>query len=457
MGSVDTKAAEGGRQPRISEGREKVDFKMITFSVGGKEYGIDIMKVKEISKIDRYTYVPNGSPFLRGVYNLRGDIIPIIDLRTMFHLSVKPPERGKSENVIILTTEEQVMGIIVDTIDKVVGIASERIKPPHPLFNDINIQYLSGVVELGDFLYIVLDVDRIFSVQEKAAKPIEAALDENEAPSVAGAGASPAEEDESDVELGFITETLAAFKGFSVTPLNLVWVKGRLSEWRELRSSAGLPVQLSKAEEADDFLESFFSPYTAEFWDDEYAKKVEALLPEVSAGAVSAWNPGCGKGYETYSVAAILLRHYAKKRVKVWANDNDLLGISMAPTLSFHEEGVPKSIKALASKGRNGYTFKQEIKDSILFEYHDIVHPNPFPDVDVIVARDILSFFNSSNQASLIGLFRAKLRPGGLLLIGQNERFEDRAWHEVQKGELTGYIRLPDGESEDSPKRSEVK
>ena len=65
---------------------EAVDYKMITFTLGGKDYAIDIMDVKEIAKTGRFTYVPNTLPFVLGVYNLRGEIIPIIDLRIFFHL-----------------------------------------------------------------------------------------------------------------------------------------------------------------------------------------------------------------------------------------------------------------------------------------------------------------------------------------------------------------------------------
>lgn len=70
-----------------------VDFKMVTFSLAGKDYAIDIMRVKEIAKAGNFTYVPNTSPFVLGVYNLRGDIIPIIDLRIFFNIPV--PARKK--------------------------------------------------------------------------------------------------------------------------------------------------------------------------------------------------------------------------------------------------------------------------------------------------------------------------------------------------------------------------
>ena len=79
-----TRLAEGAR-------KDRADFKMVTFSLAGKDYAIDIMKVKEISKASRFTYVPNTSPFVRGVFNLRGDIIKLVKPRIMFNL---PAEKG---------------------------------------------------------------------------------------------------------------------------------------------------------------------------------------------------------------------------------------------------------------------------------------------------------------------------------------------------------------------------
>jgi len=75
----------------------KQDFKMVTFSLGGKDYGIDIMKVKEIAKFSQFTYVPNTPPFVRGVYNLRGEIISIIDLRLFFPSTCREAEGWSGE------------------------------------------------------------------------------------------------------------------------------------------------------------------------------------------------------------------------------------------------------------------------------------------------------------------------------------------------------------------------
>ena len=134
---------EAEQQERV----ENIDFKMVTFSLAGKDYGIDIMKVKEIAKDSDFTFVPNTASYVKGVYNLRGDIISIIDLRLMFNLPVDAYPEGALENLIILRLEDHIIGIIVDYTDKVVGINSQTIQPPHPLFGDINVKYISGVVE----------------------------------------------------------------------------------------------------------------------------------------------------------------------------------------------------------------------------------------------------------------------------------------------------------------------
>ena len=133
--------AEGLSSEQLAEEKNKitvVDFKMVTFSLSGKDYAIDIMKVKEIAKAGRFTYVPNALPFVRGVYNLRGDIIPIIDLRLFFNSEVHEHDDDYLENLLIVSVGEQTFGIVVDEIDKVVGIQKSSIQPPHPLFGDIN-------------------------------------------------------------------------------------------------------------------------------------------------------------------------------------------------------------------------------------------------------------------------------------------------------------------------------
>lgn len=424
------------------EAVDKIDFKMVTFSLAGKDYGIDIMKVKEIAKDYDFTYVPNTAPYVRGVYNLRGDIISIIDLRIMFNLPITKKKDGENENMIILRLDDKILGIIVDSTDKVVGISSKNIQPTHPLFGDINVKYISGVVENDQKLYIILDVERIFG--SEAVPHVEESREElltRTRPAIEeGAPAAiAAVEDTRDLQLQFIRETLATFVKFHVTPLNEEWVKTRLSEWEEYRGSENRDIQLTSAEEAEEFLSPFYSPYTGTLFGDDYLTELKNLLPVRTSTNVSIWNPGCGKGYESYSLACFLKNFFPDARIKIWANDNDLLSISSAPGIQFTKSEVPESMQKYLSEGKNGYYFSSEIKDSILFDYHDVLNQNQFPPVDIIVARDILSFLQPFQQERMLGEFKEKLKPNGILLLGQNERAFVQGYVPFETGSIVAY------------------
>ena len=109
-------AEESSREDSRNE-QTTIDFKMVTFSLSGKDYAIDIMNVKEIAKAGNFTYVPNVLPFVVGVYNLRGEIIPILDMRIFFNIDVPEQSPEALRNLLILTVEDQTFGIIVDKIE----------------------------------------------------------------------------------------------------------------------------------------------------------------------------------------------------------------------------------------------------------------------------------------------------------------------------------------------------
>jgi purine-binding chemotaxis protein CheW len=417
---------------------EKIDFKMITFSLAGKEYGVDIMNVKEIAKAGRFTYVPNALPFVRGVYNLRGDIISVIDLRIFFHLPAERKEEEALESLIILKVEEHVFGVIVDAIDKVVGIASASIQPPHPIFGDINVKYIKGIVENSGKLYIILDVEKIFAPERVEDTPkasplaregLEAgrALESREADVIAASGG--------DVSASFVKETLAAFRGFHGSPINEAWFAGRYAEWKTMRKSSDL--QLKEASEADEFLEGFLSPNTGSLWDDDYASEVEKILPSIDSKSINVWNPGCGKGYETWALACVMRKRYPEARIKIWANDSDLLAISMAPNMVF-PESIPEYYLPFTTKGRNGLVFIQAVRDSIFFEFHDVMNSNTLPPLDIVLCRDMLSFVAPIDQKRLLSDFYDKLKPSGVVICGANERLGE-GWTVAGSGAVPAF------------------
>src|SRR5574344_1433908 len=255
-----------GLTPEEIEARKKekasvIDYKMVTFSLAGKDYAVDIMKVKEIAKAGRFTYVPNTLPFVLGVYNLRGEIIPIVDLRLFFNIDVPERKSGTLENMLIVSIGEQTFGIVVDEIDKVVGIQKSTIQPPHPLFGDINIKYIQGVVESNNRLYILLDIDRIFGARnaEEEKEVVEQTESQIQDPNagravrnnisvqngpvapavtqkapVADSKAAVTEKTE-DVDFGFVENSLKNFKKFTVNEITQSWTKKRYASWVQER------------------------------------------------------------------------------------------------------------------------------------------------------------------------------------------------------------------------------
>jgi purine-binding chemotaxis protein CheW len=427
------------------ERAETVDFKIITFSLAGKDYGVDIMNVKEIAKADKFTFVPNAASFVRGVYNLRGDIIPIIDLRVFFHLPQEKKLDGQ-ENMLILRINEQVYGTIVDKIDKVVGINHESIQPPHPIFGDINIKFISGVVEKEGALYIILDVLRIFGQKEEDKGKDRSGVISNSGDYFVPAAKPAAEAVEerafatSDSTLQFIKESLSALKRFAVSPMNDGWLQKRFAEWRIGRTDSDL--QLRNASDAEDFLSSFASPCTGDFWNDDYAAFVKSVLPaKFASGNVQVWNIGCGKGYETFSFACILKGKYPEANLKIWANDNDIMAISQVPNMVFDEPNdVPEYCRPFLVQGKNGYSFNQVIKDAVVFEYHDVLNDTPLPDLDIILARDILSYFSEADQNRMLGEFSEKLKPHGLIILGKNEEVPGGMWTSMSNDTVSVFM-----------------
>lgn len=443
-----------------------VDYKMVTFSLAGKDYAIDIMQVKEIAKTGRFTYVPNTLPFVLGVYNLRGEIIPIIDLRLFFNIDIPEREDNSVENMLIVNVGDQLFGVVVDVIDKVVGIQRSSIQPPHPLFGDINIKYIYGVVECHERLYILLDIERIFGTRGSASEKevglenvyvntsknlISNEIKENisskakDTLKVEKNTSSASEKDKAqdskkiEQEFKFIVEELANLKKFYVSNINDEWVKSRFDQW--IKEKGIENAQLQNESDADEFLKPFWSNCNGTLWTKEYADQVYKLLPENSAKQIVVWNPGCGKGYETYSLACLLKKKYPDSRIRIYAQDVDLLNVSNAPLLSIPASYASDWYEPFVTEKVNGeFTFSQEIKDIIMFEYHDCAHSNSLPMVDIVFARDLLSFLPVESQNTVVGDFDEKLKGNGIIILGNGESLgKGSNWGEKTVGSLTYF------------------
>ncbi len=428
------------------------DFKMITFSLGGRDYGIDIMYVKEISRVNEFTYVPNAPNYVRGVYNLRGEIISVMDLRTLFNVSKMTAKDGM-DDLMVLKGDDFMIGVIVDSIRRVVGVSSSKIQPPHPIFEEINISFMKGLVESDNKLFIILDVEKILGsgktietiLEEKTEEPEEAKLLYR--PVLPGMGLVKNEQIEVETvsaqELG-VSQPTSTSKAEKVSPQAdaaaenpSVLDKGNRVQLLE-KLTSNFHFYQSKVNKkwfdtefhnvaheveinAETFISSFFSRSTNELWTEVMISELLTLLPQEKVSSFYAMNAGCSEGYETYSITAALNVHLRIALIRVWAADTDLISISMAPTLSFEESVIPISMQEFISETQNGKKIKKNISEQISFEYHDVLHEDTYPPMDLVVARDFLSFIEPDNLDAAIDKLVSKMKIGALLIIGDNE------------------------------------
>jgi purine-binding chemotaxis protein CheW len=139
----------------------------ISFSVGEEEYGLELLRVKEVIRVREITWLPKAPSFVKGIINLRGDVIPIIDLRDKFGLESR--EQTAQTRVIVVEVEGRLMGMVVDSASQVVRIPADQIDPPPPVLGGLSQEFITGVGKLEDKLIILLNADAILTVDEKVA------------------------------------------------------------------------------------------------------------------------------------------------------------------------------------------------------------------------------------------------------------------------------------------------
>ena len=264
------------------------------------------------------------------------------------------------------------------------------------------------------------------------------------APKAAGPAvqAAPAKKEEpQNLDIKFIAESLKSYKNFDMSQINENWVKQRYTEWASERGHD--KTQLQNSDDADAYLSTFYSSFTGTWWSKDYADCIKNLLPENNAKQIVVWNPGCGSGVETYCLACVLKSRYPDAKIRIYAQDVDLLGVSNASLLS-----VPASVEGswlspyLTKKANGDSTFNQEIKDSIMFEYHDCKNTNVLPMLDIIFARDFLSFIDVKSQENILSEFFEKMKGNGIAIIGEHEVIPmSYGFGENSKGAVTAYTK----------------
>lgn len=149
-------------------------IQLVSFHLGQEEFGLDILKVQEINRMVEITKIPQTPHYCEGVINLRGKVIPVIDLRKKFEMEVK--EWTKNTRIIVCNVEGNVTGMIVDAVDEVLRISSSTIEPAPGIVSSVDSDYIKGVAKLEERLLLFLDISRIAVEVGEAVSESEAAL-----------------------------------------------------------------------------------------------------------------------------------------------------------------------------------------------------------------------------------------------------------------------------------------
>ncbi len=140
-------------------------LQLVSFNIGTEEFGIDILKVQEINRMVDITRVPRAPEFVEGIINLRGKVIPIIDVRKRFNMQLA--EHDKNTRIVVVDIDGQIMGMVVDSVSEVLRIPASTIEPPPEVVSSIDSEYIRGVAKLDDRLLIHLDLSKILSGEER--------------------------------------------------------------------------------------------------------------------------------------------------------------------------------------------------------------------------------------------------------------------------------------------------
>ncbi len=136
----------------------------LVFSLGDEEYAVDILKVQEIRGYENVTRIANVPEFIKGVTNLRGVIVPIIDLRLKFHLD--KVEYGGQTVVIVVNVDDRIVGIVVDGVSDVMSLSPDQIKPAPEFGVTLSSDYLSGIGSLDDRMLVLVDIEKLLTHEE---------------------------------------------------------------------------------------------------------------------------------------------------------------------------------------------------------------------------------------------------------------------------------------------------
>lgn len=150
--------------PKASAAVATGRMEVVTFTLGNEEYAIEIQRVQELRSYEAVTRIANAPEYMKGIMNLRGIIVPVIDMRLRFNAG--PPRYDDFTVVIVLNIRGRVVGMVVDTVSDVIALAAEQIRPAPPMGSAVDTEYLIGLGTLDERMLILIDIDKLMSSDE---------------------------------------------------------------------------------------------------------------------------------------------------------------------------------------------------------------------------------------------------------------------------------------------------
>jgi purine-binding chemotaxis protein CheW len=142
-------------------------LQLVTFKLAGQKYAVDILKVQEIDNMKEITAIPNAPSYLEGAINLRGKVIPVLNLRKKFSFEENTsPDLAK---IVIMDVRGVIMGLVVDSVSDVLRIPRDLVEPPPPVSSNVSSDFIAGIAKLDEGLVILLNIDKLLGEEEHKA------------------------------------------------------------------------------------------------------------------------------------------------------------------------------------------------------------------------------------------------------------------------------------------------
>ena len=144
-----------------------MDRQLVVFELSGEHYGVDILSVDSIIRLQPVTQMPHAPNFVEGVTNLRGTVLPVIDLRKRFGLPAR--KATKDTRIVVVEMNGETVGMVVDAVTEVLSVPGENVEPPPSLVSTVDSTFITGIARVSERLVILLDLNQVLNTEEQAS------------------------------------------------------------------------------------------------------------------------------------------------------------------------------------------------------------------------------------------------------------------------------------------------